>query len=1123
MKLTHALSTYKPNCCFPALFTLLLLLGGCGQQPSTGGLSDADIRVNNQAVALMGRFEYQAASERFAELLERNPNRPELRTNYAIALKNRQQPGDAERALEQLNSVLANDPENVRANYNAGVLQLYLGQVEPAAAYFKAALATDPDDAYANYYLGQCHLRMDDEAAALNSYQAAIDADPYLRSAYYSAAQVLRKLGRSEEANQQLALFQRFENNPAARLAEFKYTRMGPKSLAIVLGERSDSTLVAALPAGPLFDEARVLATAPRTAVHGHLSTVDLNQDNRQDLFLIGGEGAPNRVMLAHQDGQFIELKDHPWKSTEQVNAVAWGDVNNDGLVDGYFCRNGKNQLWLQGEPGQWQLAGPQANVSDGEKDCADAVLVDADHDGDLDILIGNRGAADNLLNNNRDGSFRSLVEKLGTAAEAANTRHLITTDIDGDDDVDLIFVRETAPHTVLINDRLWNYNPAANMESFINTPVRALSAADLDADGQIELIGLGEQGELVIWQSDINSQWQSQSVQKTELDASATVQLVPLDIDGSGRLELLALGEGSFKFFAIRPATSRLADDKRWKAEQIMQQQFVGGMPLPIILSERGYSMVATRHKEAATELAEWAPGPGRHAFVTLTLSGKHDAAETMRSNRSGIGSKVSLRSGSRWTITDTYKHSSAPGFSLQPLAIGLGGAAEADFIAVEWSDGVYQTELNLPGNGLHTVAEEQRQLGSCPVLFAWTGEKFDFVTDILGVAAQGFLVEPGVLMPPRPWEKVFFPPDSLAGRDGYIQFKVTEPMEENSYIDQLILSSYDLPEDWQIVVDERMATGAPEVTGDTLFFREFQTPVAARDKQGADVLRAIVEHDQVAMPAGEIDRRYIGLLKQPAELILEFDQPIHRSPDLRPYLVAEAWVELPYSQTHFSAWQAGNHYRAVSLDARDANGEWRTIHPEFGMPGGMPRVISVPLDAVPQDAVAVRLRWNREMYWDRLRVIYAENPPTQLRQRTNTPAVARVVKSGFYQRVNHAQRRPEYIYQQRRPFGDVKYPTGMYTSLGEMTELVSSADDALAIIGPGEEIHVNFTEPSAPAEGLRRWYVLETRGWAKDKDLYTYQGDTVGPLPIAYPDADTDRRDALHKKYNTRFQSGR
>jgi len=58
----------------------------------------------------------------------------------------------------------------------------------------------------------------------------------------------------------------------------------------------------------------------------------------------------------------------------------------------------------------------------------------------------------------------------------------------------------------------------------------------------------------------------------------------------------------------------------------------------------------------------------------------------------------------------------------------------------------------------------------------------------------------------------------------------------------------------------------------------------------------------------------------------------------------------------------------------------------------------------------------------------------------------------------------------------------------------------------------------------GFERFIGIEFRGWAKDMDLYTEHGETVGPLPVL-PDqteAAIERRRALHRRYNVRFQEG-
>ena len=94
--------------------------------------------------------------------------------------------------------------------------------------------------------------------------------------------------------------------------------------------------------------------------------------------------------------------------------------------------------------------------------------------------------------------------------------------------------------------------------------------------------------------------------------------------------------------------------------------------------------------------------------------------------------------------------------------MSIGLGGAPRADFVAITWSDGVFQTELALDAGRLHRIAETQRQLSSCPVLFAWDGERFRFVTDVLGVGGIGFFERPGVYSAPFPRENVLLPDDA-------------------------------------------------------------------------------------------------------------------------------------------------------------------------------------------------------------------------------------------------------------------------------------------------------------------------------------------------------------------------
>jgi hypothetical protein len=490
------------------------------------------------------------------------------------------------------------------------------------------------------------------------------------------------------------------------------------------------------------------------------------------------------------------------------------------------------------------------------------------------------------------------------------------------------------------------------------------------------------------------------------------------------------------------------------------------------------------------------------------------------MRSNASGIGTRFSVRIDSQWQINDTLRKTSGPGQSLQPVMIGLAGAEAIDFVAIDWSDGVYQTELNLTGTRMHRIAETQRQLSSCPVLFAWDGRRYAFVTDLLGVGGMGYFLAPGQYAPSRPHEKLMLPANLLKPRQQKLLMQLTEPMEELTYLDAVRLVAYDLPPGWAVIVDERMGITAPEPSSDIFFYRQRFLPQRAYNDRGQDVTTAIAQRDLCAAPVGEIDHRFIGCLKQEHVLTFEFAQPLGQAQG-QALLVADGWVEYPYSQTNFAAWQAGIAYHPPTLEAADSKGQFSVIHREFGYPAGMPRSMALPLSDLPSGTRVLRLRTNQEVYWDRLAVVYVESCP-QAHLQILPLISARLERIGFPHRTDGLQRLPRYDFDRRIPQGDVHLQDGFYTRLGPIEALVRTQDDALAVFGPGEAVHLAFAIPSrALPPGWTRTYVLEIDGWCKDNDRYTQNGSTVAPMPSREPTG--AHVQTLHRLYNTRYRSGR
>src|SRR5262245_5250268 len=369
------------------------------------------VAENNRGVGLMGQFDFTQAREVFATLASSHPGRPDLQVNLAVAALNRQQEGDAGAAQQILQRVLAADPQNVRAHYNLGLILLNDGNASEALPHFTFVSDRDPADAYAAYYAGQCRFQQGDHAGALASYERALALKPRLRSAAYGAFQAMQRLGNAD-ATRMLDRFRALEADPRSDVVEFKYTRMGPLGEATAIDEASPRP-IAQRPPGPVFEMTPLaLAPSPTPVVWRRftaarppsITAADIDGDGTIDLFIAGaidaGGASRNAVLLNRGERGFELAATHPLAAVPDVTAALWGDYDNDGLTDVYLCRRGANQLWRQTARGRWADVTVAAKADGGGGTTIDGALFDADHDGDLDILLIKIDAENELLNN---------------------------------------------------------------------------------------------------------------------------------------------------------------------------------------------------------------------------------------------------------------------------------------------------------------------------------------------------------------------------------------------------------------------------------------------------------------------------------------------------------------------------------------------------------------------------------------------------------------------------------------------------------------------------------------------------------------------------------------------------
>lgn len=1109
--------------------------------PKPPAVTAEEMQQNDIAVGLMGQYRYDEALAIFRELADAHPGHPELHVNLAIATLNRQEEQDEQAAIGILRRVLSGAPAHARARYVLALLLFRNGENEEAETLLRAVAAQDPTDGYVQYFLGQV-IESRDPPAAEAAYREALRLEPYLRSAAFRLSSILRRAGDDREAEQFLDLFIRLESNPRARTARYVYSEMGTMADAMALGPSPAARRPR--PAGGLFEPPVPIPVDAddvvwRPAADGappSISACDPTGDGRLLIFIadaVRDADDANAVLVAEAPDRFRLDRTSILSKVTQVRAALFGDYDNDGLIDVYLCRRGPNQLWRRDGDGDWwngawiDVTG--TSMTDGGVfDTIDGVFADLDHDGDLDLLLANADGPTVLLSNNRDGTFRRLGAEHGLDFSAAGAHRVLAADLDGDRDLDFIVLRASGRHEVWRNDRLWTWSRDVAFAAFEASPARTVVAADPDATGRMELVAVEASGHAVRWS------WDGTGLVRSPIGAVATtpVDFAVLDITGDGAPGVLVPDGEQWR--VVDPSAG--AGDGQVSVS-------ARGVWAPVLLDPaRGPAIVGM---DPGGPPRLWRAGDGRHPFTAVRLLGRDDPGNSLRTNAAGIGAQAQARVGGRWVALPGISATSLPGQSYGPAAVGLAGFEALDIVRIDWPDGVFQTEVAGVAPGVSdpprlfsagrttVIAETQRQVSSCPVLFAWDGSRFVFISDVLGVGGMGYLLEPGVYAEPRPWERFQFPPGLPVARDGRIAIKLAEPMEETLYLDALTMVAYDLPEGWSLVLDERMQTGLPTVTGETRFYREERRITRAVDADGRTVTTRLRESDGVAPGLPESDRRFIGLLSRPQVLTMEFDGPLDRwtDPSAESMLIIDGWVEYPYSQTMFAAWQAGAVYEAPTVEARRADGAWIPVLEKFGYPAGFPRRMSVALEGLPEGCTALRLTTTQEIYFDRVVVAGAETPPDDLVIHRLTAAEARVASIGFPHRSDGPQRRPQYDYERRAGAWDTRIQRGWYTEPGPALPLVVAVDGALAIIGPGDEVHVEFEAPASPTPGFERTFVLECHGWCKDMDLFTRHGETVEPLPVqTMPDPSRPvlpggarSAAALHEQFNRRFQSGR
>jgi tetratricopeptide (TPR) repeat protein len=986
---------------------IVVLLAALGLlRPGSQPNPEEAARLNNVGCAYMNQQLFEKALKAFQQAREADPKLLVIRLNEGVAYLNLQKIDEAKALLED---VLKQEPKNPNAWYSLGLLAKNTGDAQGAIEAFKHVTEIDPTDADTWYFLGTTYVQAKQFPQAVEAFQHALKINPLHASAEFGLSRAYQQSADLDHAREHLKRFQYITQNKIG----------SPMSLAY--GEQGQYSRVVESPAYVLkpppqikvqfVDVTKEAGLAVSAAIgepqffHGPGACfLDYDNDGLIDL-LVTDYGAQGGLSLYHNLGHG-KFEDVTTKAGLDPNshaiACAAGDYDNDGYTDLALSFMGRVALLHNEKNGTFKDASEHLPVKPNGS-VRTPTWVDYDHDGDIDLFLSSsakgeyRGSPvnDELWRNNGDGTFKDVSEEKGVTGQG---RHFtaLGTDYNNDRAVD-IFVAgldpvlfENAREGKFVARQPWDKNAIGD-----NTGV---AIADFDHDGWMDLatthFGSGVPA-LTLWHNDHGKRFTSIPLPKTDLAVAFGV--AAFDYDNDGWVDLVAVGEtkegkGEIKLFrnlgpdGFKDVTADVGLDKIHleSPRAIITGDYDNDGVTDLLITQNHGPAVLLRNE-----------GGNQNHWLRLALKGLND-------NKSAIGTKVEVFSGGNRQKFEIYGSNGYLGQNSPYLTVGLGDAKEADIVRMMWPTGVLQDEIQVAGDKQQDISEIDRRGSSCPTLFAWNGERYEFVADMLGAGVVGHWVGPGQRDIPRPveWVKIdrnrirekndsqvsqnrqdlghpwvvdsnnpsggvpLLADVARSGSSGTLSFRFMEPLEEAVYLDQVRLLAVDHPADADVYPNEYFASNPPFPEFKVVVSRDARQPAGAWDEHGHNVLPDLIAHRYI----GDFALTHFAGFAQPHSLTLDLGEP-YEGGSL--WLLLHGEIEYFTANSMYAASQAGLEPVAPYVEALIGNkndgNQWKRVMDDMGFPAGGPRTMTADLTGkLPKGTRRIRITTNLQIYWD-------------------------------------------------------------------------------------------------------------------------------------------------------------
>ena len=798
-----------------------------------------------------------------------------------------------------------------------------------------------------------------------------------------------------------------------------------------------------------------------------HIVVADLNKDGIQDYLLQSVKGIVHIwTDIEGGDGAFDLIK-HEKPGTE-IGILHPIDYDHDGDLDlfttGTTMYRNNNDDKNKGDE-RFTDVSEQTFVKTAAPQSvpAEAFSADFDDDGDIDIFTIHRETGCTLYDNLRQGKLRAISDETGIPQDVHYTAAAIG-DYDNDGDID-IFLATAARMHLYLNRGDGSFVDDPRLEGNVQgiSPT-LLKNIDYDNDGFVDLWVSGEDG-MFLFRNDGTGQF---------------MQPYPL-------IETVTPTEGSILHKATAGAVGDYDND--------------GDLDL-FFINGKGELRALQNN------------GGNRNNWIQVRLEGITTGNNKV--NRDGIGSKLEVKVGDLYQLQYV---------SEQVSHFGLGAFDKADIVRVVWTNGVPQNVIEPQAK--QRILEKQILKGSCPFLYVYDGEKYEFVTDLLWRAPLGLVTSMGFVAPDETRDFVKISGTQIQPKDGKYSIQITEELWETAYFDEVKLIAVDHPVGTDIFVNEQYVP-PPFAEFKVYGVKEKLHPKSARNHRGEDVsdaLRTSNYHYAVEHAPGP----YQGVV-EPHAIVLDLGNVPNDTPVT---LFLTGWIFPTDTSINVALFQNPEiSPRFPSVAVKDKTGAWKTVIDMIGLPAGKNKTITVDLTGkFLSDNRHVRIETDMQIYWDAVFfTVGTQDVPIEMT--TLNPDSADLHYRGFSEMYRPNAHAPHlFDYQKVTTDAQWRDLAGYYTRYGDVNPLLQEVDDMYVILNAGDEITVEFDAARLPVlkPGWVRDFILYSDGWDKDGDINTLTSQTVEPLPFhgmsAYPYPDTEHYpdSEAHRRYRLEYNTRR